>query len=281
MTAFNASRAIELGAELVAARRRAGLTQTDVAVRLQRNRSHISRWERGKLLPSEADTSAMLALYDVTGEERDDLLAMAREAADPNWVVPGASRQLAALIAMENAARLIVNVGPLLIPGLCQTDAYARAMIADSDVTRDQVNEGVRVRLNRQRVLEREDAPEYVVVVSEFALRYSLDDSAVMADQLRRLLMLCKRPNISIYVLPFRSGNTPALLGPFVLIEPRHGDPVVRQEHYRATTTLTNRRDVRDYQAAVERILRKAMSAEASEVFIGKLLRELEREHDR
>lgn len=282
MTAFNASRAVELGHELRALRMRAGLTQRQVAEQLGRADSHVSRWEKGKLLPSEADTASMLLLYHVTGEERDRLLAMAREAADPNWVVPGTGRRLAALIATENAAERIVNVEPEVIPGLLQTPEYARIVIANADVPHDQLDQRVEERLRRQNVLRKDDAPEYIAVIGEKALTYPPCDMTVMIDQFRKLLTLSELPNVSIHVLRLSVSDTPALFGAFLLMVPRRrgdrrSDPVVRQEHYRAATTLSSRRDVRDYQAAVDVILRKAMNASGSVTFIAKLLEEMER----
>ena len=275
MTGFNSSRAVELGAELRGLRLDAGLTQLDVAQRLGRSHSHPSRWERGKLLPSETDTASMLTLYGVPeGEERDRLLAMAREAADPNWVVPGVGRRVAALVAMEKAARRIVNVELQFIPGLLQTAAYARMVAAIAGIARDQIDPWVEFRLGRQAVLDNGDPPEFVAVISEFALRYPPCDAATMAEQLRKLATVGELPNVSIHILPMTVTDTPASFGSFVLIEPRprRGDPVVRQEHYRATTTLSSRRDVRDCQTAVDMILRRAMSTVGSALLIAEIL---------
>jgi Domain of unknown function (DUF5753) len=66
----------------------------------------------------------VLVVLRVTGEERGQLLQLARDAADPNWVVPGVAKQLAALIQDEEVATHIVNVQPLVIPGLLQTEDY-------------------------------------------------------------------------------------------------------------------------------------------------------------
>mgnify|MGYP001607191145 FL=1 len=227
----------------------------------------------------------MLTLYGVTGEEHERLLAMAREAADPNWVVPGLGRRVAATIASEKAARRIVNVEPMLIPGMCQTDEYARAVMGSLSVTRERADQLVATRARRRAVLTRNNPPEYVAIIGEFALRYPPCDSTAMAEQLDLLLTLGDLPNVSILVLPFAEcSSSAAVLGSFSLLVQRlpdsqpRGAPVVRQENYRGTTALSNRRDVRDYQTAVEEILRKTMSAAGSRAFIAKLKKEMERE---
>lgn len=276
MTAYNASRARELGAELKAARLRVGLTQEQVAGRINRQHSRISKWERGIGLPSEADLGALLLLYEITGEEREDFLRLAREAADPNWVSPGVGRRLASLIESERLARRIVNVEPLFIPGLCQTGDYAHAIMVGAGVTREQANQRVELRLDRQELLTSSGAPEFVAIIGEHALRYPPCARHVMIKQLQKLLTLARLPNVSIHVLPLDSGYSSALYGPFVLMEPRNGEPVVRQEHLAATTTLTNTRDVRTYQTAAEEIRRQAMDEVDSAAFIGNLLNEME-----
>ncbi len=272
------ARAVELGFALKKARERAGLTQEKAAESLRRNRSHVSRFERGQLVPSPDDVAAMLDLYKVTGALYDHLMRMAHEAANADWIVPGVDRNFAALMAVERDARRIVNVQPLRIPGPLQTEAYARAIMAGAGLTPEQAEERVRLRMNRQTLLlERGDAPEYLAIIGEFALRFPPCDQAAMADQLRKLLTIGKRPNVPILVLPARSGlNSPALEGAFVLVDLLHGDSQVHHEGLRGASTLTNKRDVRDYQAAVNVIRRQAMGRAKSAALIAELLEQME-----
>lgn len=276
MSAYNASRLRALGAELKSARLAAGMTQKEVAERIGRQHSRISKWEHGTGLPDEVDLGKMLMLYGIIGDQHEDFLQLAREAAEPNWVSPGVGRRLASFVESEKLALRIVNYEPVIIPGLCQTGKYAREIMVTAGVPRDQISQRVDIRLSRQALLTYDDGPEYVAVIAEQALRYPQCDRPVMVEQLRHLLTLAGLPNVSIHVLPFGT-RARAIEAPFVLIEPRHGDPMVHQEHYRATTTLTNPRDVREgYQAAVDEILRKAMSKVDSTAFITKLLKEME-----
>ena len=273
----NTSRARALGAELRQARQRVGMTITQLATQLDRSHSDISRWENGKRIPSDADTAAVLGIVGVTGEDRNRILQLARDAADPNWVVPGVDKQLAALIEDEKSASRIVNVQPLVIPGLLQTEDYARSIMIGAGATRGQADQRVLVRMGRQKVLTRKGAPEFLAIVGEHALRFPPCSNAVMAEQHRHLLTMNDQSNVTILALPLSIPYSPAIEGPFVLLEFDRGDPVIQQEHYRATTTLTDAKDVRDYQAAVDEIRRQAMSADETSGLIAELANEMER----
>jgi transcriptional regulator with XRE-family HTH domain len=273
----NTSRARALGAELRAARKAAGMTLEQLAGQLGRAHSDLSRWETGKRLPSEADTAAVLGILRVTGDERHRLLQLARDAADPNWVAPGVDKQLAALIEDEKTASRITNVEPLIVPGLLQTEGYATSIMVGAGATRGQAEQRVLVRLGRQRLLDRRNAPELVAIIGEHALHYPPCSRDVMVDQLRHLSAVAERPNVTIMVLPFDVGYSPALEGPFVLLEFTQGAPVVQQEHYRSTTTLTDTKDVRDYVEAVAAIRGATLSPADSAELITKLGDELER----
>jgi transcriptional regulator with XRE-family HTH domain len=278
VNAVNVSRARALGAELRQARVRKKLTLKQVGDELGRHHSDISRWETGKRLPSENDTSAVLAIYGVTGDDRARLLQLARDAADSNWVAPGVNKQLAALIEDERTARKIVMVTPLLIPGLLQTEDYARSIMHGAGTSAGLADQRVLVRLGRQAVLARRKPPEFLGIIGEHALRFPPCSNEIMAEQLHHLLEISERPHITILVLPIDiRAYTPAIEGSFVLFEFASGDPVVQQEHYRSTTTLTEVRDVRDYRTAVDEIAKVAMDPERSRAFIASLKNGMER----
>lgn len=278
MTApHSTARAVKLGFALKQARERAGMTQEATAALLGRNRSHVSRFERAQLVPRPDEVAAMADLYQVTDEERERLIRLAHEAAQLDWVIPGVDRSYATLIEVERDAERIVNVEPLLIPGLLQTAAYARPIMTGAGLTPEQAEERIRIRMARQALLEREDAPQYVAIIGTHALRFMPCDRTAATGQLRRLLEIAQRPNVSIHVLTSEVGYCAALEGAFVLVDPRRGDAQVHKEGYRATTTLTNSRDVRDYQAAVNTMIRRqVMGTVASAALIGSLLEGME-----
>jgi transcriptional regulator with XRE-family HTH domain len=264
-------RSVELGARLREARTRANLSQQRLAELLGKRHSAISRIETGKAALSEADAGAILGLLRVTGAERDEMLQLARDAADPNWVAPGLDRQLAVLTEYERTATTIINVQPLLVPGLLQTADYARAIMIGAGATRGEADQRVMFRMGRRDVLTRQGAVDYVALIGEQALRYQPCDPAIAVEQLRHLERMAALPNVTIQAIPLASRYTPALEGPFVLIDSDRTRPVVHLEHYRSATTLTDARDVRDFQDAADSVRRDAMSPASTTELIAKL----------
>ena len=186
-------RARALGAELRQARERRGLTTRRLAEIIGRSSSHISRWENGKLIPSEADTATVLAVLGINGADRDRLLELARDALDPNWIAPGTDKQLAALTEYERTAETITNVEPLMIPGLLQTYEYARHIMIAFGHSRGEAEHRATLRIGRQHVLTEAQPKQLVAIVGEFALRHPICPEDVMLAQARRLLELAER----------------------------------------------------------------------------------------
>jgi transcriptional regulator with XRE-family HTH domain len=106
------------------------MTLKQVADAMNRNESHPSRWENGKLVPSAEDIGALLHILNITGEERERIIQLSREMDNPDWVAPGVGKQFAALIEAERDAIEIINVEPMVIPGLLQTEVYAYSIIS-------------------------------------------------------------------------------------------------------------------------------------------------------
>ncbi|MGW1679831.1 helix-turn-helix domain-containing protein [Saccharopolyspora sp. NPDC002376] len=269
-------RARQLGVELRAARKAVGMSTQALGTKLGRSHTHISRWENGKLTPSEADTGAVLGILGVTGEERERLLQLAKDAGDPNWVAPGVDRQLAALTEYERTARTITDVQPLLIPGLLQTADYARSIMIGSGTTRGEADRRVTFRLGRRDVLTRRNPVELVAFIGEHALRYPPCGRDVMLDQLHHLEKWAERGNVSLHAIPFNHSYSPAVEGPFVLIEFERAKPVVHLEHYRSSTTITDANDVRDYQAAADTLRGNALSADLTTALIRQIADDME-----
>lgn len=270
-------RARQLGAELRQARKDAGLTTHQLGAQLGRSHTHVSRWENGRLTPSVADVGAVLGILGVTGTERDRLLELAQDAGDPNWVAPGVDRQLAALTEYERTALRVVDVEPLLIPGLLQTADYARSIMIGAGATRGEADQRVTFRLGRHDVLTRRNPVELVAFIGEYALRHPPCEHGVMLEQLQQLEKWTGLDNVTVQVIPASNKYTPALEGPFVLMEFERAKPVVHLEHYRSSTTITDAGDVRDYQAAAETLRRDAMSAAASTALIAEIAHDMER----
>ncbi|SNR50138.1 Helix-turn-helix domain-containing protein [Haloechinothrix alba] len=266
MTETNlAPRAFALGAELRDAREKAGLKVRQVAEKLDVSHSVIVRWEKGQRLPGTENVSALLAVLGVSSRERERIIALAREADDEpvNSVsvgVAGMADQLAVLMQLERNATSITDVSPLLVPGLLQTSAYARAILGDDA----EAAARVAVRLGRRDVIERDrDPAQYLAFIGERALAGPVGDDA-LADQLRFLVRMSERDNVCIRIIPESAGFTPAHAGPFVLLEFAKADSVVHLEHYQSSAFLRDHGDVSAYLSAREEIEEVAMSPEDS-----------------
>lgn len=269
-------RARALGAELREARNRAGLTQRALAALIggKRTSSHIARWENGKLIPSVEDTATLLQALGVQGEERARLLELARDARDPNWLAPGVDRQFAALTEYERTATTIINVEPLVIPGLMQTYDYARELIAASGVPIGEAEQRAQMRAGRQHVLTRSKGPRFIAFVGEYALRYPLCSPEVMADQLEHLLALGERGNVDLHVMPLERPVLPFVVGSWALMEFARTKPVVYLDHYQSSVTITDRKPVAHYQDAANTLRDAAMSPGESAKLIASILEE-------
>lgn len=249
-------RARALGAELRQARERAELSQRALAARIGRASSHIARWEGGKLIPTEADTAQVLQALGVMGTDRDRLLALAREASDPNWIAPGVDRQLAALAEYERTARLIVSVQPMLVPGLMQTYDYARHLMLQDGVAPAEAAQKAQLRVGRQHILPK---TRMLALIGEHALRHPPCEKDVMVEQLDYLQVLASRSNIEVLVLSDGS-PLPMRFGSWVLMEFAQTKPIVHLEHYGASATITDAKSVARYQGAVDTLREAAMS---------------------
>jgi transcriptional regulator with XRE-family HTH domain len=275
------SQAVQLGADLRELRKRTGRTVVQVAETLGMHHSTISRWERGDTMPDEADTAALLAIYGVTGEERARLVELARQDTIPDWVAPGIGRQLAALIEHERRAERIIEVNPLLIPGLLQTRDYTLALMLSIGTPQGQAEQDAIIRMGRQSVLTSRRPAKYLAVIGEQAVRYPPCDNAVAADQLHHLLMMSERPNIEIRILPIdRRQYSIALEGRFMLFEFPRDNPVVQVESHCSTSTLTNAGAVGSYQKAVGAIRAGALNAVESADLLKTIAHEMETSHD-
>jgi transcriptional regulator with XRE-family HTH domain len=197
-----------LGARLRELRRAAHLSGIDLAARCGWHSSKISRIERGKQAPSEADLAAWceacgnLAVLDDLVANLRNLRSMYLE-----WqrtLAAGHAHRQRQSIELEDQTRLIRWFEPDTIPGLLQTEDYARAIlracIAITD-GRDDLEEAVAIRVARKRVLQR-GRHRFHILIGEAALRRTVGDSAVMTGQLNALLEDLKRPNLHLGIIP-------------------------------------------------------------------------------
>ncbi|MGW9309289.1 helix-turn-helix domain-containing protein [Saccharomonospora azurea] len=268
-----------LSAALKQARLDAGLGQRELARMLGIQHAKLSYWENGSRVPDVADVSAILAKLDVTGANRDRILELTRNAREPNWLtagMPGVSPGLAGVLDCERTATAITDWSPLLIPGLLQTSDYARAVLSSGDLAAHEVEARVMMRLARRDVIDRSEPVTLTALIGESALREVIGGPALMADQLRHLLMMADKPTVSVRIMPHGLGWHPGLSGPFILFEFADSPSIVHIEHHRSSAFIYDEKDVQDYQSAAKKMNSMAMTPGESLGFIAEELRQLE-----
>jgi Domain of unknown function (DUF5753)/Helix-turn-helix domain len=224
-----------LGGHLRRLREEAFITTEQAATAIRGSHSKISRMEHGRVGFKERDIADLLTLYGVHGgEERAALLGLAREANTPGWwqgysdILP---HWVEPYFGLEAAASFIRNYELQFVPGLLQTEGYARALIRlGNAATEDDVMRRAEARLSRQEILSRETPPRLWAVMDEGALRRSIGGKAVMREQIRHLIDMCDHPAVTLQLLPFQIGAHPAMGGPFTIL--RFSEPDLRDVVY-------------------------------------------------
>jgi hypothetical protein len=184
----------------------------ELAEYLAVSEAQASRLDKGARGLRPGDVRRLATWYELPDTERDRLLALATESRKRGWwqqVDLGESYRT--LIGMEQAADTINEYCHSVIPGLLQTRDYARAAAAGSapDLSPEQIKMAVDVRMRRQQVLKREQAPRLSVVIDEAALARTTGGPAVMREQLEHLISATVRPGITVQIIDFEYGTHP------------------------------------------------------------------------
>ncbi len=274
-----------LGAHLRRLREAQGVTREDAGWEIRSSDSKISRMELGKVSFKERDIADLLSLYGVTDtEERDRLLALAREANTRGWwhrygdVLAG---WFQFYLGLEAAANLIRTYEVQFIPGLLQTREYARAVVAlgHGRASSQEVERRVDLRLKRQQVLSRAHPPQIWAVIDEAALRRPIGGYQVLRAQLQTLVEATDLPNVRIQILPFDVGGHAGAGGSFTILRFPEGDlpDIVYIEQLTSALYLDKREDLDLYAEAMERLCVEADPPDRTADTIAKMLSELDR----
>ena len=271
-----------LGIELRRLREQAELTCEDVGRRLECSGTRISRIETGRISVRPGDLRELLEVYGVTGAEADSLVQLAREARRKGWwhtygrVLP---TWFEAYIGLESEAVRLRDFQPLVMPGLLQTEDYARAVLraAPHAGSGAEVDRQVALRMERQKILSQPSPPDVCLVLSESVLRVQVGGPAVMRAQLRRLTDAAERPNITLQVLPSTTAAHVQPISPFTMLEfPDAADPaVVYLEHLTGSLFLENEDEVRRYRVVFDHLRAEALDTSQSVGLIRQVAAEL------
>ncbi|WP_369390109.1 helix-turn-helix domain-containing protein [Streptomyces sp. CG1] len=246
-----------LGAELRHARERTGWSQEELGRRLFVSGSFIGQLESGtrRMRPEFA------VMLDDVLETGGFFKRNCKAAARPKY-----QEHFEDVVESEAQATMIRHYAPLLIPGLLQTPAYARAVdrVWAPMAPEETIEEWVQGRLERARLLDHPTKPMFWAVLDEAALHRKIGSPAVMAEALRHIAGLARRNRIIMQVLPFSAGAHPAMRGAMKLMEFTEGPPLVYLEGLRGGRLEDDPATVAQLRFTYDLLVASALSQEES-----------------
>jgi transcriptional regulator with XRE-family HTH domain len=258
-----------LGSELRRLREAAGLTCEQAADHLECSASKISRLETARVPARAIDVQALCQLYHAGEEQTGVLAALARESKTEGWwqrfdgVLPD---WFGTFLGLEAEAATIRTYEIQLVPGLLQTEGYARALLSSELRGTESVEANVAIRRSRQEILHGDNPPQYWAVLSEAALNRLVGGPAIMRDQLLHLTEVSELRNVTIQVIRADAGAHPGMVTPFVLLSfPDRADPEVTFVDYlTGALYLEKREEVDQFGLAFNHLVAAAISPQQS-----------------
>ncbi|MFJ7333900.1 helix-turn-helix transcriptional regulator [Streptomyces sp. NPDC101110] len=274
---------VVLGRRLLDLRESAGMKREEAARILRVAPATVRRMEMAEVALKIPYLQLLLKAYGISDEESEDFVRLAEEANRPGWwqrfhdILPG---WFSMYVSLEGAASVIRSYEPHFVPGLLQTEEYARAVLRSGAIgqTRpDDIERHVALRMRRQDLLTREDAPRLWVVMEETALRRPAGGPEVMRAQIDKLLDATQLHNVTLQVAPFANGPHPGTYGPFVLFRfavPELPD-MVYSEYLTGAVYLDARAEVATHLEVMDRMAAQAATAHRTKEILRDLRKEL------
>jgi len=271
-----------LGSQLRKLREASGISREDAGYAIRGSGSKISRLELGRVSFKERDVEDLLTLYGVTDpEERETFLDMVRKSNQPGWwhryndLMPSWFQDF---VGLEESASRIQTYEIQFVPGLLQTEDYARAVARQGrpEASSEDIERRVRLRLQRQKMFTRPNAPRLWAVIDESVLHRPIGGRQVLRAQLEHLLDITALPTVTLQVLPFELSRS-ATEGAFTILRfaaPEIPD-IVYLEHLCGALYLDKPEDVEVYTKASHRLAVDAQTPEQTRQTLKSLLNEL------
>jgi transcriptional regulator with XRE-family HTH domain len=270
---------VVLGKRLQELRERAGLKREEAAKVLRVAPATVRRMEMADVALKIPYVQILLTAYGVPEDEVAAFVTLAEEANRPGWwqrytdVLPD---WFSLYVSLEGAARIVRSYEPHFVPGLLQTEDYARAVLDAGTIGtagQEAVERHVSLRMERQRLLDRPDPPHLWVIMDETVLRRPVSvHGRVMREQLDRLLEFAVRDRVTLQVAEFEDGPHPGTYAPFTLFrfaEPELPD-MVFTEYLTGALYLDSRAEVSTHLEVLDHMTARAASTQRTE----KILRE-------
>ena len=265
---------VVLGRRLQELRETAGLKREEAAKVLRVAPATVRRMEMAEVALKIPYVQILLTAYGVGADEVAAFVALAEEANQPGWwqryhdVLPD---WFSLYVSLEGAARIVRSYEPHFVPGLLQTEDYARSVLEAGTIGSaggDAVERHVSLRMERQRLLERPDPPHLWVVMDETVLRRPVSiHGRVMREQLDKLLEFAGRDRVTLQVAEFEDGPHPGTYAPFTLFrfaEPELPD-MVFTEYLTGALYLDSRTEVSAHLEVLDHMTARAASTQRTE----------------
>ena len=271
-----------LAAELRSLRQISGLTREEVVERTGINVATLYRIEHARVRPQTRTLQTLLDLYHVDQEQQASLIALLREARQRGWLHAYQSElpeHYTTYIGFEGEAHSVWNYESLFVPGLLQTEDYARAVIRGvlPTASRDEVERHVEARMERQAVLRNDNPLNLWTIVDEAALRRQVGGLSVMQAQLRYLTEASELPHVTFQVIPFNVGAHPGMPGSFALMQFADAaiPDVIYIDSMAGDLFLEEESEIRRYTLIFEHLRAVAVSPDASVSLVASLIAEM------
>lgn len=271
----------QLGRQLKAAREAAKITQSEIADVLGCSESKIYKLEAGDVGINRGDLIVMLDRYGITDEQRRaTIFDLQKQGKQRGWWAKYGQlpNNYSMYVGLESAAIEVKNFELAVVPGLLQTEEYARAITsAVWPGQEEEVRRRVELRMARQACLTEDQPLKFWAIVDEGVLHRCTGGPDVMRAQLRHLIEMSERPNVVLQVLPFSEGWHPGALGSFSILEfpETVHSPVAYIESQAGDAYLEREEDMRRVTLIYTHLRAAALSASKSRELIAALAKDL------
>ncbi|SDC61731.1 helix-turn-helix domain-containing protein [Actinokineospora iranica] len=271
------ARRIVLGSQLRRLRERSEISRADAGYAIRGSESKISRMELGRVGFKERDVADLLTMYGVTDEvEREQFLAMVKQSNEPGWwhryndLMPYWFQDF---VGLEESAARIQTYELQFVPGLMQTEEYARIIANHGrpELVSEETERRVALRMSRQKVLHRLDAPKLWAVIDESVLHRPIGGPRVLREQIEHLLELTRLPNITLQVVPYALSGY-AAEGSFTMLRFTEQElpDLVYIEHLGGALYLDRTDEIESYSRVVDRLTVDAETPSRSRQLLSK-----------
>ncbi|MFI5755134.1 Scr1 family TA system antitoxin-like transcriptional regulator [Streptomyces sp. NPDC051569] len=247
-------------------REKAGMSQRALAKEALMAPSLLNKIEAAKRLPTKELSALADRIFDMD-QHFTRLWPLVIKYAYPKWFRP--------YVELEEAAAEIRSFEVQVVPGLLQTEDYARAVLAVRRPHPDIVEEHVTARLQRQHILKRDTPPELWIVLDENVLHRRMGSVDTMRGQLEHLLTAAEAYNTVLQIVPFDAGGHAGVGGPFSALTLDEGPDVVYVDGFLQGQILAEPEEVREAARAYDLLTAAALSPDRSIDMIANALKEL------